>query len=345
MTTRVVDCFHFNDELDLLETRLRLLAPVVDQFVIVEADRTFTGVPKPLGYAENRLRFEGYADKILPLVADLSADTSNPWDREDRQRQRMREFVEGLSDDHVCLIGDVDEFPYPDTVRALRHGCTVPLRLGMHHSIYFANWQLPHEFELGTMAFRPSQRDHQMVRALLGDRHDDWTGYVEDYVPAAGRHLSFLGGADAIRQKLSAYSHQEYDDDRYRGAGHLEQVIRRGIHLDGVFEVRRLPPEEFDEVITAAAEQNEDLVNLTRAPARLRRDAYRLATRLRTTDRARPLTTIASGRAWVVDALSPLLAPMQRLIDARRQGSPMPRRTAQRRVTVADLAARSTPSS
>ena len=38
----------FNDELDMLDYRLRLMSPVVDTFAVVECDATISGAPKTL---------------------------------------------------------------------------------------------------------------------------------------------------------------------------------------------------------------------------------------------------------------------------------------------------------
>ncbi len=40
---KFVDCFIFNDELDLLEFRLEEHDPFVDLFILVESTKTFSG--------------------------------------------------------------------------------------------------------------------------------------------------------------------------------------------------------------------------------------------------------------------------------------------------------------
>ena len=40
---KIYDCFIFNDELDLLELRLKFLEDTVDYFVLVESERTLSG--------------------------------------------------------------------------------------------------------------------------------------------------------------------------------------------------------------------------------------------------------------------------------------------------------------
>ena len=43
---KIYDCFIFNNEVELLELRLNILNDVVDKFVIVEGNFTFSGTKK-----------------------------------------------------------------------------------------------------------------------------------------------------------------------------------------------------------------------------------------------------------------------------------------------------------
>ena len=117
-TPRVFDCFPFFNELDILEIRLAELDPLVDHFVIVEATRTHTGKPKPLYFADNRKRYDRYADKIIHVVVDdLPSGPSDHWGREIFQRQAI---VRGLGDarpDDRIISSDCDEIPKPDVLR------------------------------------------------------------------------------------------------------------------------------------------------------------------------------------------------------------------------------------
>ena len=71
----VIDAFPFNDELDMLELRLGTLDAVVDYFVLVESPRTFSGMPKPLYYAENKDRFA----KWSPQDCKCSSGHAQLW--------------------------------------------------------------------------------------------------------------------------------------------------------------------------------------------------------------------------------------------------------------------------
>ena len=55
---KIVDCFTFYNELDMLTYRLNILNDVVDYFVLVESIHTHIGKEKPLFYQENKQLFE-----------------------------------------------------------------------------------------------------------------------------------------------------------------------------------------------------------------------------------------------------------------------------------------------
>ena len=44
----IVDVFSFCGEMDVFDIRLNILNDYVDEFIICESDRTFTGLKKPL---------------------------------------------------------------------------------------------------------------------------------------------------------------------------------------------------------------------------------------------------------------------------------------------------------
>lgn len=119
---RVFDCFPFFNELDVLEIRLAELDALVDYFVIVEATHTQTGIPKPLYFADNRKRYERFADKIIHVVVDdLPLNDPSHWPRESHQRDAIMRGLAGAGPDDRIIISDCDEIPKPELLqRSLR---------------------------------------------------------------------------------------------------------------------------------------------------------------------------------------------------------------------------------
>ena len=126
---RVFDAVLFNNELDILEIRYRELLPYVHKLVILEANATFTGIAKPLSFAENLERFAFARSKIvydrLPIATPGSSPgrrREEPFDLEARHRRALNALLRrsGVAAGDVVIMADADEIPSPETVQLLR---------------------------------------------------------------------------------------------------------------------------------------------------------------------------------------------------------------------------------
>jgi hypothetical protein len=157
---KLYDCFLFNNELDLLEIRLKYLWDVVDIFVIVESDTTFAGKEKPSYFQENIKRFEWAKSKIKHIVrkvdrseidfSDESAEASLHhatfrWDIERAQRNHLEVGVTDAKDEDLVILGDVDEIPRKSIVqKILKEGLPrddKPMFFNLINCYYFLNCQ------------------------------------------------------------------------------------------------------------------------------------------------------------------------------------------------------------
>lgn len=118
---RVWDATIFSVELDLLEIRLRELYNVVDHFIIIESETTFTGRPKPLLFAQHRHepRFSWASDKILYKSLVLPSEIPGishadvTWRNEGRSRREINDVLRtyGARAGDLLIQADVDEIP------------------------------------------------------------------------------------------------------------------------------------------------------------------------------------------------------------------------------------------
>lgn len=247
----IYDCFTFFNELDLLEIRLNTLAPVVDKFVIAESTRTHRGKPKPLLFESNKSRFSAFLPKIIYIkVEDLLPEeeiNKNPYERawinENRQRNALKRGLVNAAPNDIFLLSDLDEIPHPEVVKALDsilcegiRGVRFRMSAYYYYLNYF-NYTKP-IWEMGTFAarfsvfedkeylscavmgrFTPESENQgatmQRCRFLLADKS----------LPRAGWHFSYLGGIEAIENKLKSFSHSEFSTIPRPV---LEQRIRKG---------------------------------------------------------------------------------------------------------------------
>jgi hypothetical protein len=193
------DCLILNDELDLLELRLRELDRVVDRFVVVEATETFRGQPKPLYFAEIWRRFEPWNDRITHSV--VAFPVSDPWQREAYQRDYILRGLLDASPDDLVVISDADEIPRASTLATVVNGNRAPVRLLTSLRYYHLDLEVLHEPVYQPVVVR--------YRDLASPQQARVAGYPG--VGDGGWHASFLGGVEAIRRKLASYAHSEHE--------------------------------------------------------------------------------------------------------------------------------------
>lgn len=116
VSAEVYDCFTFFNELELLKVRLDELDDVVDHFVLVEATKTYSGIKKPLYYAENAHEFSKYHDKIIHVVIDQFPIAEGNtlelnWPREEYSRNVILEGLVNCQENDIIFISDLDEIP------------------------------------------------------------------------------------------------------------------------------------------------------------------------------------------------------------------------------------------
>ncbi|KAI8588167.1 glycosyl transferase [Geranomyces variabilis] len=224
---RVFDAIIFSIEVDLLEIRLRELLDVVDRFLILEADRTFTGIVKPLVYKDNAARFAFAAHKITYETVSLPAlaKGQDPFDLENRMRVQMNALFTsaGVNRDDWVLMTDTDEIPSSHTVALLKSCTDVPSPLHMQLASYMYSFEFPYgngmdSWRAQAHRFTPGETFYRHSRA--GD----------DLLADAGWHCSFCFRqlADFIF-KMTAYSHA----DRVRSAGQLDVTRIQRIVCEG----------------------------------------------------------------------------------------------------------------
>jgi hypothetical protein len=317
----VWDCCCLNDELDLLEFRLRYLDPVVDVFVIAESSMTFRSKPKALHLTDNLERFARWRHKLrIVPVLDAPVGTA-PFAVERHQHAALRGGLGGAAPDDLIIVGDPDEIPRRHVVRQLVVDLAHPSRLLMSHSVNFANHCRPRIWDDGPMACRHSDVDHPDMGVLLGDPEAHWTPGGKHVVADAGWHLSYLGGVERITSKLGDFSHAELDRAHFRDARHLARCLDAAIDLQGDDALKVIPASGFDEILQALQSERPEWFSFTVRPIGPGRSGLRAYAHLRAAGK------IPRGAMACLDRLSTttlglaclVLVPFDALLRVKRQ--------------------------
>ncbi|EPT06168.1 acetylglucosaminyltransferase, partial [Fomitopsis schrenkii] len=213
---KIWDATIFSVELDLLEIRLRELYAVVDHFIIVESSSTFTGLPKPLHFAENRARFAWAAEKIFYRTVDLPPNPDGPrhadmtWANEGRSRGEINDILraQGARPGDLLIQADVDEIPSARTIELVRacEGYPDVLHLSLRDYMYSFVRALPEVKEGGS--WRASVKTWNPTgQGYYGYSH----GRQSDVILAdSGWHCSWcFKYIEDFQFKMRSYSHYD----------------------------------------------------------------------------------------------------------------------------------------
>jgi len=227
----IYDCFTFNDELNLLELRLEYLSPMVDKFVIVESEYTFSGLKKTAVFENNRQRFAKYGEKIH-YIKDSKEPHTDAWANEFHQRNLLKAGLKEAEDNDLIIISDVDEIPYLSKILK-DFSLSAPQVIPMTLSYYYFNC-----IEDGTLWDKTIIAPYKFIKDIdVGDRdglkHQLKIGLK--YFKPYGGHFSYLFGDDVEKyiNKIKSFSHQEYNTAFFLNPGRIRSCVKNGIDLYG----------------------------------------------------------------------------------------------------------------
>ncbi len=220
---QVFDCFPFFNELDLLEIRLEELYEVVDHFVIVEAEETFSGKPKPFNLEENFERFAKFKPKITYIKMHRLPEDMGSWEREHAQKEKLIEGLANCRDSDIVLLSDLDEIVSADAVRRIRQHPPAPGEvycLELRYFQFFLNLEVPRLWtRMGPRAARRNTFNsirnlrrvrppiHKLMQNMLRSAKASYHMrriIKRTMMHDAGWHFSWLGGYEKVALKANA---------------------------------------------------------------------------------------------------------------------------------------------
>ena len=231
----VSDCFQFFNELDILLLRMKVMNDVVDKFVISESTVTFSGMPKPLYFQENREMFDEFKDKIIHQVVDDSpmGEGTDAFMRDSHQKCAVARGLKDAKPEDVIIFSDVDEIPNPEAVRRVLENFDDSKIYALAQRNFYCYLDMEEksgnllsvtgEFDgftgrerkwLGTKICKYSMLEKYTTEQL----RDKEQKHLMVRVPEGGWHFSYMGGsknesvAQRVKYKIKSAAHQEYNN-------------------------------------------------------------------------------------------------------------------------------------
>jgi beta-1,4-mannosyl-glycoprotein beta-1,4-N-acetylglucosaminyltransferase len=261
-----IDSFPFNDELGMLELRLGQLDEVVDKFVLVETGRTYSGLPKPRYYQENKDRFAKWNHKIVASAPELG--TAGSWAFEAIQREVIPGLIRSFDPDpnSTLTFSDLDEIPNPEVIASYTPDMGL---MNLLQWTYYYNFNRLFNYgERSWSRARIGTVQHMYDHGAVGFRGGWPAGRDMDHtfpsIPNGGWHGSYFHPTvDIIRRKVHSISHYdlwaEFDArtdaqiaadihegkdiyHRYNATRGVDSFWGTWVDTEGVTADHRLPP-------------------------------------------------------------------------------------------------------
>lgn len=224
---KLLDVFLFYNELDLLKARLEYLGPIVDYFIISEANVDFSGRQKEFLLSQGLVNTLPFAHKIIYHQEYLNLNsipwlfkklkyrnriTRYLWKIQDAQRNSTLKPLKAFNRDDIVIFSDLDEFP---SKTALDSGIKLlqtensnhqnPHAYSFDQTFYYYNLNnaAPNDKFYGSvMTALKIFRKHLPYRFRSGK--NDF-----EHIPEGGWHFSYFMDEEKIMNKIFAISDVE----------------------------------------------------------------------------------------------------------------------------------------
>lgn len=236
----IIDSFIFFNELDMLESRLNYLDSYVDHFVIVESNRSYTGIKKDLIFDSNKLRFKKFIHKITYLPFLPKSETVDSWTFEFNQRDHITNGIKQFSGDDIVIVSDIDEIPNPilftPISKFLDENENNVARLIQSMFLYnlqtkqIVSWERSYLTKVTTVL----EQTPSWLRAMDDKNcYHNFSIRPDKFYPKVnsqkfdngGWHLSYFMSVDEIVKKIESFSHTEYNTDYMKDKTRIKKCI------------------------------------------------------------------------------------------------------------------------
>lgn len=225
--SKIIDTICYNGEKELFEIRYNILSPFVDEFIVIDFDKTFSGKAKPF-YILDTKKYpklkqhhiqswwseKKYRDLALSSPNTQYGKGAEHWVREFCQKESIKDCLTHLKDDDIVFISDCDEIWNPKIKWQNFTGSPFKLKLDVY--TYYLNNKSSEEF-YGTLCSKYFWIKNECLNHL---RTNAWkTNFV------AGWHFTSMH--HQLERKLKD-SYTEEDYARPQVLNGLQDNIKNG---------------------------------------------------------------------------------------------------------------------
>jgi hypothetical protein len=210
----IIDTFMFNDEFEMLDIRLALTESYVDKWIILEGNKTWSGIPKSFKLREN---FKKYQDKYGSRIHLINLDIPEgykDWKCENYSRASLQLGIKLCDANDVIIHSDLDEILNPECVPSILEllekenkpvNCTLDMFIFKFDQKLYRTWSGP--VVAKKCMFNTPQELYK------GDQHKKKNrSHCVVHPGIVGWHWTWIGNDDRIKNKVESCIELQYRD-------------------------------------------------------------------------------------------------------------------------------------
>lgn len=253
--SKIFDCFIYNNEVKLLDLRIKYLYDYVDYFVITESKQTFQGVSKEYNFEKNFDQFSKYKDKIIYFQNNLFAENVsdlkqkfklkypqiyenfknlNNFDKSDFtwcldafHREIILESVRNeIKDDDIFILSDVDEIPNYEILKNKIFDLDKVNVLVQKEYRYYINSLIYDNWHGSILCKWNLAREIGLNKLRIASKKS-YEKY--NYIRDGGYHFSTQGPIENIVSKINSWGHKEFNNFLIKGI--TRNRLKKGLDI------------------------------------------------------------------------------------------------------------------
>jgi len=227
---------YFNEIPELLEIRFAELYELVDYFIVVEAEESFTEVEKRPRFPYYKRRLAPWMDKIRyynigKLSEHIKGNTvSTRWKKQWFQYDQIRLGLYDANPEDWLFISDADEIPKKESIekaKSLRLNSFTSVAFMMPYHYYYFNVKDKYNVLFRTIHGRQMKHVKEVSKIRMGTKR---TYKLYN----SGWHFSYLGDEKIVKKKMesipsSDVTRKHAQEEKIKKCkNNLEDILGRG---------------------------------------------------------------------------------------------------------------------
>ena len=236
MKNKIIDCITFFDNNLMFNLRYNILNEFVDYFVICESKFDHQGNKKKINFKQDKIYNQSKIKHII--INEKFPENTNAWQNQAIQREFLLKNLNFANGDDYIFFSDPDEIPRPEILKNFdlkkKYGIFMQQCFNYKFNLY-NKYESPWE---GTRVCKKKNLESiDFMRQKVKSKNLKYNFLRIDKEKSiqlftnGGWHFNNIMKPEEISNKLKAFAHTEFSEDKFSNPKIIQQKIDQKIDL------------------------------------------------------------------------------------------------------------------